>query len=437
MHVSIIIPVIRPDKAKRCIEAIRQNAGVQEIHGTLHRNDWPNDPTANTYEIITEEDRKRIGVTKMVKRLVEKSKGDAVCFIGDDCIPQKDFLKNALRAMAEIPDGWGLVSFNDNPNTTRSAAHWVAHKKLLPFLDGEFFHTGYRHCFCDDELMIRVQNMNRYIYAYDAKIFHEHPAVHKFVAQDESFKKVHSPEIYNADHALFQSRMRNDWKTPQAQPAAEPAKITKPVKVAIGLPSGDLLHADFATAFVNLCIYSMTRGVHIAIINQKSSVVEISRNQIVQEAEKIGADYILWLDSDMTFPAQTLQRLLSHQKDIVCVDAVRRREPITQVLTGMDNKPLQHKKDPGPKDPLVEVKGGTCAVQLIKMDVYAKLSQPHFLVTYNEKNGQFLGEDYYFSNKARTAGFKILCDAYLSAYIGHIGCKTFFLSDAVENPVKA
>lgn len=425
MLISIIIPVIRPDKAKRCIEAIRQNAGIREWEKDMPIVD------AHAFEIITEEDRKRIGVTKMVKRLVEKSRGEAVCFIGDDCIPQPDFLKNALRAMAEIPEGWGMVSFNDNPNTTRSAAHWLAHKKLLPALDGEFFHTGYQHCFCDDELMIRVQNMNRYIYAYDAKIFHEHPAVHKFVPQDDSFKKVHSPEMYNADHALFQSRMRNNWRTPQAQPAAAaPAEVKKGVKVAIGLPSGDLLHADFALSLVNLCIHSISRGVHVAIINQKSSVVEISRNQIVQEAEKVGADYLLWLDSDMVFPAQTLQRLLSHQKDIVCVDAVRRREPITQVLTGMDNKPLQHKKDPDAKDPLVEVKGGTCAVQLIKMDVYAKLPQPHFLVTYNEKNGQFLGEDYYFSNKARTAGFKILCDAYLSAYIGHVGVKTFYLKDA-------
>lgn len=429
MLVSIIIPVIRPDKAKRCIEAIRANAGIHEWDpASGFRSDMPHMPQ---YEIVTEEDKHRIGVTKMVKRLVEKSKGNAVCFIGDDCIPQADFLKNAIRAMEHIPDGWGMVSFNDNPNTTRSAAHWLCHKKLLPLLDGEFFHTGYKHCFCDDELLIRCQEMNRYIYAFDAKIYHEHAAVHKDVQPDESFKRVHSEEMYETDHALFQARMANDWKTPGVLP--ETKEIKKAVKVAIGLPSGDMLHADFALSLVNLCIHSITRGIHCAIINEKRSLLEISRNTIVQSAFELGADYLFTLDSDMVFPAETLHRLLSHKKDIVCADAVRRREPVTSVLLGMDGKRIQHDPKVDAKAPLIEVKGGSNAVCLMKMDVFKKTKQPHYLVEYNAKTQQFLGEDFYFTNKVRQAGFKFYCDSYLSQYIGHIGVKTFYLKDQLKD----
>lgn len=415
MLVSIIIPVIRPEKAKRCIEAIRKNAGIagQPEH---------------SFEIITEEDTKRIGVTKMVKRLVEKSRGDAVCFIGDDCIPQPDFLKNALRAMAAIPDGWGMVSFNDNPNTTRSAAHWLAHKKLLPILGGEFFHTGYTHCFCDDELLIRCQQANRYIYAYDAVIYHEHSAVHKDVQPDESFKKVHSEEIYTRDNKLFLARMNNHWVTPEPVKPMNVDEIRKPKKVIIGIPSGDMIHADFAMSLVNLCIHSISRGIQVAIVNQKSSIVEVGRNMIVDTALEMEADYLLFLDSDMTFPAQTLIRLMSHKKQIVCTDASRRREPFTSVLTGMDGKPLDFSKEYVPSDPLVEVKGGSNAVCLIDVDVLAKMKPPHFLVTYNEK-GEFLGEDYYFSNKARQMKIPVYCDTYLSTFIGHIGAKTYKIKD--------
>lgn len=433
MLVSIIIPVIRPEKAKRCIAAIKENAGIPE---------WAGPPSGMTagqdyYEIVTEEDTKRMGVAKMVKRLTYKTRGEAVCFLGDDTIPQKDFLKNGLRAMAAIPEGWGLVSFNDNPNTTRSAAHWIAHKKLLPFLEGEFFHTGYQHCFVDDELLIRCQEMNRYIYAYDAVLYHEHPAVHKDVPQDESFKRVHSEEIYGADHKLFTARMRNRWKTPDPlKPITDPKEIRKAVKVAIGIPSNDLIHADFALCLVNLCIYSIARGVHCAIINQKSSLLEIGRNQIVQSAFEIGADWLLSLDSDMTFPAQTLQRLLYHKQPIVCADASRRREPIHSVLIGMDGQRLKHDPAVDEKSPLVEVKGGSNAVSLISMEVFKKLKPPHFLVEYNEKKREFLSEDFYFSNRARIGGYKIYCDPYLSPHIGHIGAKTYFLKDEIPAEIK-
>lgn len=407
--VSVIIPVIRPEKAKRCIEAVHKNAGVPR----------------EQYEVISEEDKKRIGVAKMVKQLVDKSKGEMCLFLGDDTIPQPDFMKNALRAMAHIPDGWGMVSFNDNPNTTRSAAHWLAHKKLLPRLGGEFFHTGYTHCFVDDELLIRCQQMNRYIYAFDAKLYHDHPLVHAGKESDENYTKVHSPEIYDRDHKLFQARMNNNWQTPEQ---IEPKKGTNVIKVAIGVPSGDLLHADFAMSLVNLCVHSLTRGIHCAIINPKFSLVEVARNEMVQDAFKIGADYLLTLDSDMTFPAQTLARLLSHRKDVVCGDAVRRREPITSVLVDRKGNRLDYSKVYTATDPLQEVMGGSNAVCLMDMKIFKKMEAPYYLVTYDKKK-RFLGEDYYFSNKLRTSGFKIYCDQYLSQHIGHIGAKTYFLKD--------
>lgn len=151
MLISIIIPVIRPDKAARCCNAIIENSGIPR----------------SQYEIVTEEDKDRIGAPRMVKKLTDESTGDLVCFLGDDTIPQKDFLKNALEAMATLPDGWGLVGFDDNirlRGQIKAAAHWLGNKKLLPLLDGCFFHTGYKHCWCDNELTIRAAELGRYIF---------------------------------------------------------------------------------------------------------------------------------------------------------------------------------------------------------------------------------------------------------------------------------
>ena len=188
--VSIIIPVIRPAAATRCIVAITENAGI------------PHDQ----YEIVTETDTERIGCPRMVRRLVARTSGDLVCFLGDDTIPQPYFLKNALAAMATLPDGWGLVGFNDQHHDGNVlATHWLADKRLLLYLDGEFFHTGYWHCYCDGELTLRCQQLGRYVWAKDAVIEHDHPLFkNEQLAGD--YARVYSSKYVWHDKALFIQR---------------------------------------------------------------------------------------------------------------------------------------------------------------------------------------------------------------------------------------
>jgi len=403
MLVSIIIPVIRPDKAKRCIAAIEANAGIPRPK----------------FEIIAEEDTERIGCPKMVAKLVAKAKGDMVCFLGDDTIPQPGFLNEALNAMAAFLDGWGLVGFNDNPDAARSCTHWLAHTKLLPHLDGEFFHTGYKHCFCDNELKTRAQALGRYIYAYNAILKHDHVAFEggdalKQIQEkgDEDLKRAYSH--YKEDMALYKSRLLSQWgkvKSPQQN---------KPTRVAIGVPSGDFIHADFALSLLNLCLVSLMRGVHSAVINHKSALVEAGRNEIIRQAIDMKADHVFFLDADMTFPSDTLLRLLSHGLDVVGCDASRRREPFTSVVKDLNNKPIDYTNC----KPLEKLSGASSACQLIKMSVFDKLKSPYFRVEWVGEN-KFTGEDYVFSKALRDAGFKVWCDTKLSREIGHLGVKEF------------
>jgi GT2 family glycosyltransferase len=196
--ISIIIPFIRPDKVVRCCNAIIENSGM---------------PRAE-YEIVTEEDVDRIGAPKMVKRLVAKSKGQMICYLGDDTIPQKDFLKNALEAMETLPDGWGLVGLDDNirlKGTVKAAAHWLADKRLLPFLDGEFFHTGYKHCWCDNELTVRATELGRYIFCEEAYIYHDHVIANP-KNDDVHYRRAYSQDWQIHDCVLFRKRRANGWQ---------------------------------------------------------------------------------------------------------------------------------------------------------------------------------------------------------------------------------
>jgi len=179
------------------MDAIRENAGPVQ------------------YEIISEEDKDRIGCPRMVKKLVERTKFDWVMFLGDDTIPQKGFLINAFKASKLLPDGWGLVGLNDRIHRGDVlATHWMCHKNMLVFLDGEFFHTGYVHCECDRELVARSKQLGRYVFAHDAVVFHDHPMTWKGGQEiDDDYRRVYRDDNLNRDKKLFRERSQNNWRT--------------------------------------------------------------------------------------------------------------------------------------------------------------------------------------------------------------------------------
>ena len=186
--ISLILPYIRPEGMLRCWNAVCANSGEHEV------------------ELVTDEDVERIGVPKMVKALVAKSSYDLVMFLADDSIPQPGFLDEALTVMATLPDSWGLVGFNDGHHDGRyMATHWLADKRLLPLLDGEFFHTGYWHCFCDTELTLRCTKLGRYAWAEKAMIEHKHPILEGTPLTGD-YARVYSVPWQVHDRRLFLRR---------------------------------------------------------------------------------------------------------------------------------------------------------------------------------------------------------------------------------------
>ena len=191
--VSIVIPSLgRPDKLQNCLDAIKENANYEN------------------YEVIVEYDsfENRQGAPKTFKKGVEKSKGELVMFLGNDCVPKENFLINAVRAMY-ITFGKemdGLVALNDGYWNGEMATHWLASKKLLPYLGGEFFHTGYYHTGCDNELTGRCKKLGKYVYAEDAKLYHDHPLNNGWTGTDIIIAMAYSPEFLVHDRDLLYKR---------------------------------------------------------------------------------------------------------------------------------------------------------------------------------------------------------------------------------------
>ncbi len=191
--------------------------------------------------------------------------------------------------------------------------------------------------------------------------------------------------------------------------------MSNPPFVALCIPSGDMVHADFAANLAALCL---DPGERTAVINSKGSIVAIVRNQCVAAAQLIKATHVLFIDSDMVFPLDVMKRLLSHNKDIVGALYARRRPPFGPIGTAYD--------DAKETNGLLRMKHIPTGCLLINMRVFEKLTKPWF--SDRVEGEQIVGEDVHFCERAATAGFEIWQDTVLSREVGHIGENIFRLT---------
>jgi len=191
--------------------------------------------------------------------------------------------------------------------------------------------------------------------------------------------------------------------------------------VALAVPSGDMVHADFAMHLATLCL---NPGARACIINAKSSMVALGRNQCAEAAKLAGTTHLLFLDSDMVFPADTVTRLLQHNKDIVGSVYAQRTPPFHPL--GVTHEGEHIHVTNGLRRMTIIPTG--CL--MIRMSVFEKLSKPWFST--RVEGEKLVGEDYYFCEKAVKAGFEIWCDGDLSREVGHIGQAVYRLDAAQQ-----
>lgn len=188
------------------------------------------------------------------------------------------------------------------------------------------------------------------------------------------------------------------------------------MRVAIGIPSGDMVHADFACSLASMMAYTNKADVDLAIINHKGPLIATNRNRIVHEARKLNADYLFFVDTDMTFPPDTLLHMIAAGKPIVACDAVRKRTP-------HDTIAMRHGKHLGKTNRLVEVDSIGTGIMLIHMSVFKDMPKPYFVTT------EIASEDVQFCRRAKLLGFLTYCQGKLSQQIGHLGTKEFMIGD--------
>lgn len=200
------------------------------------------------------------------------------------------------------------------------------------------------------------------------------------------------------------------------------------MNILIAVPSMDSVPAVFAQSLAML-----EKVDNCAIAFKVGSLVYTSRNDLAQQAIKMGADYIFWLDSDMAFEADTLKQMLKtmeeNKLDMLSGVYYRRNPPYTPVLFNRletsDEEKVDFSEFEKIPEGIFEVGGCGFGCVLMKTDVLISVLG-RFRTFFNPMKGA--GEDLAFCIRARECGYKIYADSSIS--LGHcshsIVTKQFF-----------
>ena len=210
-----------------------------------------------------------------------------------------------------------------------------------------------------------------------------------------------------------------------------------PIKVVVAIPSGDFVPMGFCYDLTQLVAATSVNNPHIDIrvANIQGTIVTASRRDLVKLAQKGGADWILWLDSDMRFPRHTLVRLLSHDKRIVCANYCTRRAPARPVAFLTDDRLSERVyTEPHQRDlqAIASIGMGCMLTHISIFDELDGQQTPWFNFGWDTEEGFLIGEDVWFCRRVREElGESIWLDHGLSQDIRHVGIAEYANTDAV------
>ena len=191
-------------------------------------------------------------------------------------------------------------------------------------------------------------------------------------------------------------------------------KEKKEVKVIIGMPCTEMMKSKTAHAISCLTIGDPTI---IDFLMMQSCDISSSRMWLVKQAIKKEATHLLFVDSDMLFPTNTLTKLLARDKDIIGVEYNKRKFPLETVTAYLPNI------EKSETEPFKVGVAGT-GVMLIKLSLFSdpKLDKNWFSFGRNAEGENVIGEDGWFCNTARDAGYDVWIDPTIKVlHLGEYG----------------
>ena len=177
------------------------------------------------------------------------------------------------------------------------------------------------------------------------------------------------------------------------------------MRILIATPTSRFIENE---TFYSIYKQNVPEGVELDFMFTTNYAVDTGRNILARYAIEHEFDYIFWVDADIVLPEDALEKLISHNKDIVsgsyAMKALGKAIPIAMIRTSM-NKYASIRIDSylGHKGLIkLDCIGFGCV--LTKVEIFKKMKTPYFKYT------ETLGEDAYFCRRAQKLGYEIYID---------------------------
>lgn len=187
------------------------------------------------------------------------------------------------------------------------------------------------------------------------------------------------------------------------------------IGLVVGLPSSGRKVAFEWGFFLGLQNYPYNTKRNFAVVKNKP--IDFARNLIVENALKIDAKYIWFLDDDVIAPMYAVRRLMydleQADDDVVVAMGIypSKETPSEPMIFQQDGHGAFWKWKKGE---VFEVASGGTGCMMIRTEIFKSLPKPWFKTVDMAPNGDlikdFTSDDIYFCRQVREAGYKLIAD---------------------------
>ena len=217
------------------------------------------------------------------------------------------------------------------------------------------------------------------------------------------------------------------------------------MRIAICTPRHGDVSGEYARSLAKMVFYTARANINyngspttpdIEIFMRRGSELPRSRNTLARDAVDWGANYLLWIDADHLFPEDALLRLLSLNLPVIGTNYPRRQCPTFPTAIGLDGDYVWTTEEMAAEGRVDEVAHLGLGFCLIDMNVINTLraegTGPLFAVEPIGEGFDSVGEDVFFFNRVRGAGFPVHLDHTLSWTLGHLHQQILTNADALS-----
>lgn len=188
-------------------------------------------------------------------------------------------------------------------------------------------------------------------------------------------------------------------------------------EILIACPRHGDVRGEFSKSLGCLMAQMGRAGLDFELFMPNSTNLCESRTKAVLHAQAIGATWIQWADTDMSFPPSSHERLRARGLDIVGVNYSRK---------SAGRRPTAYKADlSGPMHQgsgLEEAAVCGFGFLLMRTEVFATIKRPWFVMqSIPPEHVETLTDDVWMCRKLTAEGHKIMIDHDLSREVSHIG----------------